>query len=188
MGRNLIMLGIAVLVVLLITLIVIGFLSGISDPLAWISLAILTAVILAHNKIIGSRYLTWKDSYSVGIESIDNDHKKLIHLINNLQTAIDYKTDAQFERQTLDDVIDYTAYHFTREEGLMENNDYPDFVPHKAKHEEMIGKINELVEAYEKDESGAIESLLAYLKSWLIKHINGTDQAYSEFLISKGVK
>lgn len=188
MGRNLIMLGMAILVVLLIVLVVIGFLSGISNPLPWISLVILAAVILAHNKIVGSKYLTWKDSYSVGIESIDNDHKKLIHLINNLQTAIDYKTDRQFERQTLDEVVDYTVYHFTREEGLMENNDYPDFVPHKAKHEEMIDKVNKLVEAYENNESGAIESLLVYLKSWLIKHINGTDQEYSEFLISKGVE
>ena len=188
MGRNLIMLGMAILIVLLIALIAIGFMSGISSPLPWISLVILVVVILAHNKIVGSRYLTWKDSYSVGIESIDNDHKKLIHLINNLQTAIDYKTDRQFEKQTMDEVVDYTVYHFTREEGLMEDNDYPGFVPHKAKHEEMIAKVNSYVEAYEKDESGAIESLLAYLKSWLIAHINGTDQEYSEYLISKGVK
>ncbi len=84
--------------------------------------------------------------------------------------------------------IDYTKYHFDREEGIMEKNDYPDFVPHKAKHEKMIGKVNEFVQAYEEDESGAIESLLTYLKSWLIIHINGNDQEYSEFLISKGVK
>ena len=188
MGRNLIMLGMAILVVSLIALIVIGFLSGISNPLQWIALAVLVTVILAHNKIVKSRYLTWKDSYSVGIESIDNDHKKLLHLINNLQTAVDYKTDRLFEKQTLDEVIDYTHYHFRREEGLMENNGYPDFVPHKAKHEEMIGKVNEYVQAYDKGEPGAIESLLAYLKTWLISHINGTDKEYSEFLISKGVK
>ena len=188
MGRNLIMLGMAILVVSLIALIVIGFLSGISNPLPWISLAILTVVILVHNKIVKRRYLTWKDSYSVGIESIDNDHKKLIHLINNLQTAIDYKTDKLFERQTLDEVLDYTEYHFRREEHLMENNGYPDFVPHKEKHEKMIEKIGEYVKAYEKGESGAIESLLTYLRSWLINHICGTDQEYSEFLISKGVE
>ncbi len=188
MGRHLLMFGMAILVVSLIALIVIGFLSGISNPLPWISLAILTVVILASNKITKSRYLTWKDSYSVGIESIDNDHKKLLHLINNLQTAVDYKTDKLFEKQTLDEVIDYTHYHFDREEGLMEDNDYPDFVAHKAKHKEMIEKVNEFVLEFETDEEDSIESLLAYLKSWLINHINGTDKEYSEFLISKGVK
>jgi len=48
MGRNLIMLGMAILIVLLIALIVIGFMSGISNPLPWISLVILAAVILQN--------------------------------------------------------------------------------------------------------------------------------------------
>ena len=188
MIRNLIMLGMAILVISLITLIIFGFLSGISNPIAWISLLTLIAVVLLHNKIVKKRYLEWKDNYSVGIESIDNDHKKLIHLINNLQTAIDYKTDKQFERQTLDEVIDYTQYHFKREEDLMESNGYPDLIPHKPTHAKLIEEVNHYVEKYEKDDDAAIEALLAYLKLWLIKHINGTDQEYSEFLISKGVK
>lgn len=193
MVRNLIMLGMAILVLSLVALIIIGFLSGISNPLPWISMAILAVVILIHNRIVKDRYLSWNDSYSVGIESIDNDHKKLILLINNLQTSIDYKTDNEFEKQTLDEVVDYTKYHFTREEDLMEKNGYSDFVAHKAQHQKMIDKVTELVQAYKKDESkgikaGAIESLLMYLKSWLINHINGTDQEYSEYLISKGVK
>lgn len=182
------MLVMAILVVSLISFTIVGFLSGISNPLPWISLTILIIVILAHNIIIKKQYLSWKNSYSVGIESIDNDHKKLIHLINNLQTAVNYKTDRQFEKQTLDEVIDYTKYHFSREEKLMEEHGYPDFVPHKQQHEKMIAKVNEFVEAYEKEEDGAVESLLKYLKLWLINHINGTDQEYSEFLISKGVK
>lgn len=188
MIRNLIMLGMAILVVSLITLIIIGFLSGISNPLPWVSIVLLAGVILAHNKIVNKRYLEWNDRYSVGIQSIDNDHKKLIHLINNLQTAIDYKTDEQFEKQTLDEVIDYTQYHFKREEDLMEENEYPDFIPHKETHARMINQVNAYVEAYEKGDNTALEALLGYLKSWLIKHINGTDQEYSEYLISKGVK
>ena len=187
-GKHLITFGMAILIVSLIALIVTGFSSGISILLPWISLAVLIVVIWASNKITKNRYLTWKDSYSVGIESIDNDHKKLIHLINNLQTAVDYKTDKLFERQTLDEVIDYTHYHFDREEEFMEKYDYPDFVPHKAKHKEMIEKVNEFVLEFETDEEDSIQSLLAYLKSWLINHINGTDKEYSEFLISKGVK
>ena len=182
------MLVMAVLVVSLISLTVVGFLSGISNPLPWISLSLLVLVILIHNILVKRQYLSWKDSYSVGIESIDNDHKKLIHLINNLQTAMNFKTDPQFEKQTLDEVIDYTQYHFKREEDLMENNDYPDFVPHKEAHTRMIDQVNAYVEAYENGDENAIESLLNYLKQWLIKHINGTDQEYSEFLISKGVK
>ena len=188
MGRNLIMLGMAILVVSLLAIIIIGFLSGISNPIPWIALLILVVVVLLHNKMVKRNYLNWKDSYSVGIESIDNDHKTLIHLINNLQTAIDYKTDKQFEQQTLKEVIDYTRYHFQREEDLMEKYNYSDFVPHKAQHEIMIEKVTAMMQAYERNESGAIEALLMYLKSWLINHINRTDQEYSDYLLNKGVK
>ena len=188
MGRHLITFGMAILIVLLIGLVVAGFSSGITIILPWIALAALILVIWASTKLTKRRYLTWKDSYSVGIESIDKDHKKLLHLINNLQTEVDYKTDKLHEKQTLDDVVDYTHYHFDREEGLMEDNGYPDFVAHKAEHKEMIEKVNEFVLEFETDEEDSLEGLLAYLKSWLINHINGTDQKYSEFLISKGVK
>ena len=188
MIRNLVMLVMAIPVVALISITVVGFLSGISNPLPWITLAALIILILIHNKIVKNKYLEWKDSYSVGIESIDNDHKKLIHLINNLQTVINYRTDVQFERQTLEEVIDYTHYHFKREEDFMERFDYPDYLPHKDKHDKMIESVNEYVKAYNDGDSNALESLLSFLKLWLIKHINGTDQEYSEFLISKGVK
>ncbi len=188
MGKNLVMLGMIIVVMTLITVTIIGFISGITNPIPWISLSILIIVMLAHNKLTKKNILTWKDSYSVGIESIDNDHKKLIMLINNLQTAKDFKTDPQFEKQTLDEVINYTLYHFEREESFMEENGYPDFLPHKAKHQELIYKVNEYVKTYNKGGDGAIEALLKYLKTWLISHINGTDQEYAEFLRSKGVK
>ena len=188
LGNHLMTFGMAIMVVLLVSLIFFGFLSGISNPVPWIALAILIVLMFTNSRLVSARYLTWKDSYSVGIESIDNDHKKLLHLINNLQTAVDYKTDNLSEKHTLDEVIDYTHYHLRREEGLMEDNGYPGFVAHKAKHKEMIDKVNEYVLEFETDEEDSIQSLLAFLKSWWIEHINGTDQEYSEFLISKGVK
>ncbi len=188
MGKNLVMLGAIILVMTLITVTIIGFISGITNPIPWISLSILIIVILAHNKITKKNILTWKDSYSVGIESFDNDHKKLIMLINNLQTAKDFKTDPQFVKQTLDEVINYTLYHFEREETIMEENSYPDLLPHKAKHQELIYKVNEYVKNHNKGEDDALEALLKHLKTWLVGHINGTDQEYSEFLIGKGVK
>ena len=58
----------------------------------------------------------------VGIDSIDQQHKKLISLINSLQTAVDYKAGAEFEREALDALVDYTKTHFSYEEGLMEQN------------------------------------------------------------------
>ena len=52
----------------------------------------------------------------------------------------------------------------------------------------MIAKVNDVMEAYRQDQDNAMKNAITFLKSWLINHINGTDQQYSEFLIDKGVE
>ena len=141
-----------------------------------------------HKKISAKRFIEWKNEYSVGIDSIDQQHKKLVNLINQLQTAVDYSTGEEFEREALDEVVDYTRTHFTYEEGLMEQHGYPDFEPHKAQHRKMITRVEEVIKEYEQDSDVAIQDALDFLRDWLIHHINGTDKQYSEFLRGKGVK
>jgi hemerythrin-like metal-binding protein len=134
------------------------------------------------------KYLDWKDEYCVGIDSIDQQHRKLVNLINQLQTAVDYSTGEEFEREALDELVNYTKTHFSYEEGLMSDNGYPDFEPHKAVHEKMIKKVEEVLAEYEQDHDTAMSNAVEFLRDWLINHINGTDKEYSSFLIGKGVK
>jgi hemerythrin-like metal-binding protein len=112
----------------------------------------------------------------------------LIGLINALQTAVDYSTGEEFERQALEELVDYTRTHFKYEEGLMEQNGYPEFESHRAEHERMIAQVDEVMEAYRQDQDNAMRNAITFLKDWLVNHINGTDQQYSKFLIDKGVQ
>jgi len=109
-------------------------------------------------------------------------------LINSLQTAVDYSTGEIFERKALDELVDYTKTHVEYEEGLMEQNGYPDFESHRAAHARMIEKVDQVLEAYRQDQDNAMQQALDFLKDWLINHINGTDKQYSSFLIDKGVR
>jgi hemerythrin len=182
------MFGVAILILTLITAVVLGIAAGPANPVTWILVALLAFLPLIHKKWTSRQYIKWKQEYSVGIDSIDQQHKKLLGLINQLQTAVDFSTGEQFEREALDQLIDYTKTHFIYEEGLMEQNAYPDFESHKIQHEKMISRVGEVLAEYEKDQDTAMKNAVIYLKDWLIKHINGTDKAYSSFLISKGVK
>ncbi len=188
MNKNLSMFGISLLILTLIIAVILGLMAGPTSPLTWLLVAILVAIPFIHRKLASRQFVEWKDEYSVGIDSIDQQHKKLLSLINQLQTAVDYSTGKEFEREALDELVDYTKTHFTYEEGLMEDNDYPDFVPHKAQHEEMIKKVGEVLAEYEQKPDTAMKNAADYLKAWLINHINGTDKQYSSFLIGKGVK
>lgn len=182
------MFGVALLILTLILLVILGFMAGPTSPLTWILVALLVAIPFIHKKLMAKHYIEWSDDYSVGIDSIDQQHKKLVNLINQFQTALDYPTGETFEREAMDELVDYTKTHFTYEEGLMEQNGYPDFEPHKAQHKKMIDEVNKVLTEFEHDHDKAMEHALKYLRNWLINHINGTDKEYSSFLIDKGVK
>ena len=188
MNKNLSMFVVALLILTLITAVILGFMAGPTSPLTWLLVAVLIALPFLHRKLTQKQYLVWKDEYSVGISSIDEQHKRLVNLINQLQTAVDYSTGETYEREALDELVDYTKTHFSYEEGLMEQNGYPDFEPHKAQHEKMIRKVEEVLAEYETNHDAAMKNALDYLGDWLINHINGTDKEYSSFLIEKGVK
>ena len=188
MNKNLSMFGMALLILTLIVAIILGFMAGPTSPLTWLLVAILIAIPFLHRKLSDKQYLEWKDEYSVGIDSIDQQHKRLVNLINQLHTAVHYSTGEEFEREALDELVDYTKTHFIYEEGLMEQNGYPDFEPHKEQHKAMIQKVEDVLAEYEKDQDTAMKNALDYLSDWLINHINGTDKEYSSFLIGKGVK
>lgn len=172
---------------LLIIAIFLGFLSGISNPVPWILIAVLVTIPLVYRRMPREDRLSWKESYSVGVKMLDDDHKKLIKLLNQFQTAYDYHTGEAFERTALDELVDYTKYHFEREEGLMQELGYPDFAAHKAQHESMIREVSGFVQAYEMDGHEALDGVVNYLKGWLINHINGTDKQYGPFMNGKGI-
>ncbi len=186
--KQLCMFGVSLLLLMLIIAVVLGLMAGPSSPITWLLIAGLLVIPFIHKKLTAKRFFTWKEEYSVGIDSIDQQHKKLLSLINQLQTAVDYSTGEEFEREALDELVAYTKDHFSYEEGLMEKNAYPDFVAHKAQHVKMIRKVEDVLAEYDKDRETAMSNALDFLKSWLITHINGTDKEYSSFLIEKGVK
>ena len=124
----------ALLVASILTFIALGF----ANPVPWLFLLAIGGVIIVSRIREKSHYVQWKPEYSVGIEVIDKDHQKLLSLINQFQTAVNYRTGEEFEKEALDAVLDYTKTHFKREEDLMEEHGYPDFEAHKALHRKMI--------------------------------------------------
>ncbi len=187
MFRSLGTLGMVLLMVVALVMVGLGFLLGPTHPLPWIMLAMTIAIPFIHNKNASKEYLVWKDEYSVGIEEMDNDHKKLLNLINQLQTAVHYYTGKEFEEKALDELVDYTKTHFQKEEKLMADNDYADLEAHKIQHQQFIEKVSSAIEQYKTNSDVTIIDTLKFLKEWLIKHINGTDKEYGKILNNKGI-
>ncbi|MGB1199347.1 MAG: bacteriohemerythrin [Thalassotalea sp.] len=178
----------AAIVGLLIVAIFLGFLSSVTNPISWLLIVVLILIPVFYKKMAKTNEMVWKESYSVGIESLDNDHKKLINLLNQFTTAYDYAMSEEYERQALRDLIDYTQYHFQREEQLLAEHHFPDLLAHKAQHKKMIAQVNSFMDLYNEQGHNALDEISDFLSNWLINHINGTDKEYSALLIEKGVK
>lgn len=188
MNKQLSMFGVALLILIVITSVILGLAAGPTSPLTWLLVAFLVSIPFAHKKITSRNYIEWDDSYSVGIESIDLEHKKLVSLINRLQTAVDYSTGTEFEQEALDELVDYTKTHFGHEEELLQKNNYADLEAHKAEHANMIKKVESVIAEYRKNPDQSLSTAVDFLKNWLINHINGTDKRYTVHLHGRGVK
>ncbi len=175
----------SMLIMGLLIMIVLGFMLGFGHPLPWILIGVLIIIPIIHDRIVSRRFIRWKDSFSVGNESIDEDHKKLLGMINQLQTAAHYQTDEALIESTLNELIDYTKYHFKREEELMKEYNYPDIEEHMKEHTAMVKKVSGFIDEYRIDKTRTIDNVILFLKTWLLNHINGSDQKYAPYLKEK---
>ncbi len=135
----------------------------------------------------GGPIMRWSDSLSVGLNSIDEQHKVLINLINTLFSEMNSDRSKQAVSTALAKLIQYTGTHFKFEEDLFDKHGYPETDAHKKIHKELVAKVVDFQKQFESGTADVSLELMEFLKDWLVQHIKGTDKKYSSFLLSKGV-
>ena len=132
--------------------------------------------------------MEWTDKLSVKINSIDDEHKKLVALINKLSDAMSQGQGHKALDDILIELVDYTNYHFKYEEDALQKHNYPGFAKHKKMHQEFANKIGETKTQYENGSISLSIPIMNFLTSWLQNHIMKVDAEYSAFLIKAGMK
>jgi hemerythrin len=132
--------------------------------------------------------IEWSDDLSVGIQEIDEQHKVLVGLVNDMHRAIHEHHGSETAKGILDRLGDYTRIHFAVEESLMRIFDYPGYDEHKKQHEELIAQLK----GYQaKVANGTVKisfELLHFLKLWLSQHILESDKNYGPHMLALGAK
>lgn len=131
--------------------------------------------------------INWSDEYSVKINSIDQQHSKLVELINQLHSAMKEGKGKEAIGRIISELISYTKVHFTHEESLMVKHSYPGYLKHKALHDELVNQVLEIEKELKSGKTVISQDVLNFLKKWLVEHIVGTDKQYTTFMNSKGV-
>jgi hemerythrin len=129
--------------------------------------------------------IEWNSTFSVGIQKIDEQHKKFFSLINVLYDAIMQGKSEVVVGPVLKELQQYVIFHFKSEESWMVMYNYPDINTHKLEHQEGAQKVNKFVLEYERGEQTVDIELLKFLSDWLQNHILQTDRKYIPYFQGK---
>ena len=133
-------------------------------------------------------FVEWNDYLSVNVKEIDAHHKMLIEIINRLYQAMVDGVSDKVMKEVLVELIDYTKYHFSAEEEIMEKYAYLQLEDHRGMHRDFVTKLAGICRKHQVDKSPIDEEMLDFLKNWLINHILKTDRYLGIFLNDKGVR
>lgn len=128
----------------------------------------------------------WNNSYSVGIEKFDSQHKKLFQLLDMIFEAMKAGKGKSVIGPVLDELQDYTVTHFVEEEVLMKKYNYQDIEAHIFEHKAFVDKVKKTNEKYQSGKMVLTIEISSFLKDWLVNHIQGVDQKYTDFFHKKG--
>jgi hemerythrin len=131
--------------------------------------------------------IKWRESYGTGVLSMDDQHRKIIDLINELYKNIRQEESSRSVEDVLADMMKYAEEHLQAEENLLKTNDFPDCDEHISKHQSYRERLTGLMAESTNDPDATVKSTYAFLRQWWMGHIVDEDKKYGEFLTGKGV-
>ncbi len=132
--------------------------------------------------------IRWSEEhYVLGIREVDFQHKRLVDIVNGLQTALRDGQPKEIVCNFLAVMEEYSRNHFSYEEDLMLNWGYPGYNEKKRKHENFIRQLRVLSNEYRLGNMSVSVNTLNFLRDWLNHHIIDEDKDYSPYRHNKGV-
>lgn len=131
--------------------------------------------------------IAWKDSYDIGVEKIDCQHRQLLAKLNEFFDACSKQQGKEQIEETLKFLKEYTLEHFSNEEDLMADIDFPELTEHRKTHAEFVQTVLELEETLKTKGPSVLSTikLNRTLTDWLLNHINKCDKLIGEYMATR---
>lgn len=133
-------------------------------------------------------YAEFSENLVTGNEMIDSHHKELINRINKLLDSCDQANEKTAAIKMMDYLAEYTDFHFSAEEALQKEIEYPGFEKHKVQHETFKNTVKELEEMLAEEEGPSaafVEKVHEHVIKWFYTHIEGFDRSVAEYKCMK---
>lgn len=119
--------------------------------------------------------IDWKDEFSVGVASVDHEHRELIALINELHRDAEAGCSHDEVVASLGEIFAQISAHFALEEKFMRDSCYPAYAAHKADHESLLDQLRDIMDRVEDDGRYDKDRLSRELGSWFTEHFRTHD-------------
>lgn len=137
--------------------------------------------------LIQMELIEWNEKYSLNIKVLDEQHRILIDMVNELYIAINEGKGNLVLGDMLSRLISYSIEHFTTEEKYFEQYSYPEANFHKEEHLNFIQKVTDFRDSFDEGKMGLSIDVLNFLKTWVKTHIFGSDRKFGPFFNERGL-
>jgi len=124
--------------------------------------------------------VSWSAAFSVGVKLIDDQHKGLLDLVNDMfnhVTGNDEEERAYFKK-VIEKAVQYVKVHFSTEEKIMIHTKFPGYMEHKKAHDAFVLTVVEKVQDFEAGKKFILHEFSQFLKEWILTHIAIMDKGY----------
>lgn len=127
-------------------------------------------------------YFAWAKDMVIDQGPIDEDHRKLVNLVNTLHDATSQGRGHEVVGKLLGELILDTAEHLRHEEAVMEQAGFPNLDRHKIGHRAFVAELEKLQQRYQQGSISVAAQLSSVLRDWLSLHIRRNDKELHEFM------
>ena len=128
--------------------------------------------------------LTWDDQFTVGMQSMDAQHKLLFESVNELHRAWTKGEARDLTEPLLWSLLAYTRDHFSAEERMLAKADYPGLTQQQSLHRNLTQKVEQYVARFHRGESAIDLQFLQFLRDWFTNHILKVDRGYQPWMMN----
>ena len=130
-----------------------------------------------------SELVTWSPTFSVGVKLVDDQHKFLLNLVNDMFNHVtgDEVEEREYFKKIIKQAVDYVKTHFSTEEKIMLHTNFPGYMEHKKAHDAFVLTVVENIKLFESGKRWVLADFTKYLKEWVLTHIAIMDKQYFNY-------
>lgn len=132
--------------------------------------------------------IKWTAELATGIDSIDEQHKHLVDIVNKFDEAMHRGKGSRIMTEILNDLVGYTQEHFADEEKIMADAGYESLKRHKAQHRQLLQKVERFQFEFDVEGRRVTNTVQEFLKYWLTSHILKEDKAFAASQVDETVE